>query len=757
LEKPVNELPEPNPNSNPPEADQTDFDQPPPTFGRWLRDNTGPLLMLGGLVALIIWRGLNIWDITKVAFGLGMVIFIHELGHFVAAKWCDVHVEMFAIGFGQPLPGCQFKYGETTYKIGWIPLGGFVKMVGEGDNADTEEAEEDPRSFKHKTVGQRMMIISAGVIMNMILAVICFMSAYSAGVEERSPFIGMVESGSPSWVSGIDSGTRIEQIDSLKKPMFDDIRPIVMGSAEKEKVPFTIVNSNGERFEIIVEPSREPGAKFPTIGVLPAKKLTLIQSNRKTVKPYYPGSAASRSTPEFQAGDRVIACSASEADPSVQPLPKDPTRDDPNALDFNEFYRRLYTMKRKPIQVQVERGGSGEKVTIEVPPSFTMKTGMRMQMGRIAAVRNGSPAQEAKVIAGNASDKGFKAKTATGADSGDKIIEVEVQDETGPRRWLVTPTNPKELLDPLRLPFDLETFFDAPRKDRTVRITVLRPTGHSEERVTLEAIWNEKAKYSREILSSPNSPLSIPGLGLAYHVESVIDSVEPGSPAETANLQRGDVIQAIKMRSFDEKQNIKEDRWEEIKPHQWASFFAYLQRNAGKEYDLRIDRAGQSMELKLLLEEDPTWPQVDRGLYFQDDTRFQKADSLSETIGLGLYRTWRTVRVIYMNLYAMISNRVSPTTMSGPLTIADVSYKIAGESFWQFILFIGMINVNLAIINFLPIPVLDGGHMVFLIYEKIRGKPAPDWVQIAALWVGLFLILGLMFFVLFLDVQRLFG
>src|SRR5262249_54126362 len=101
---------------------------------------------------------------SKVILGLGLVIFIHELGHFLAAKWCDVHVQTFSIGFGPPLFGiCAYKWGETNYKIAWLPLGGYVKMVGEGD--DSEESEEDPRSFKNKAVWQRMIIISAGVVM----------------------------------------------------------------------------------------------------------------------------------------------------------------------------------------------------------------------------------------------------------------------------------------------------------------------------------------------------------------------------------------------------------------------------------------------------------------------------------------------------------------------------------------------------------------------------------------------------------------
>ena len=93
--------------------------------------------------------------VAKVVLGLGFVIFIHELGHFLAAKWCDVHVQTFSIGFGPALPGCSFQRGETTYKIAVLPLGGYVNMVGEGAEAD--EDEDYPRSFKNKTVGQRML------------------------------------------------------------------------------------------------------------------------------------------------------------------------------------------------------------------------------------------------------------------------------------------------------------------------------------------------------------------------------------------------------------------------------------------------------------------------------------------------------------------------------------------------------------------------------------------------------------------------
>src|SRR5262249_16635943 len=105
-----------------------------------------PVVKMDGLESL--------WKIAKVVLGIGFVIFFQELGHFLVAKWCDVHVQTFSIGFGPAFPGCSFQWGETFYKIALFPLGGYVKMVGEG--AEDDESADDPRSFKKKSVGQRM-------------------------------------------------------------------------------------------------------------------------------------------------------------------------------------------------------------------------------------------------------------------------------------------------------------------------------------------------------------------------------------------------------------------------------------------------------------------------------------------------------------------------------------------------------------------------------------------------------------------------
>lgn len=760
------------------------------TWSQWFGANAASIIFSSAALVLIL-RYLYVVDVLKVAVGLGLVIFIHELGHFLAAKWCDVHVETFSIGFGKPIPGCVFKYGETTYKIGWIPLGGYVKMVGEGENADTEEAEEDPRSFRNKRVSQRMLIISAGVIMNIFLACVCFFIVYSHGVEEKAPIIGSVESGSPAWQEGIHSEIVLTQIDDLKRPVFDDIRPIVMGTKKGETVRFVYKDSpEGPNIVAVVEPGRDTEALFPVVGVFPSAQLTLQKSRRGDYKPYRIGSPAAEAQPPFEGGDKIVACSNDPKDwKNVAPISPDLRDGAAGRLDWFEFNRRMSDLRGQNMIVRVDR--DGKEIDITLKPAFHHTSGMRMEMGRVAARRKDSAAARAKAVFPSGEEDGIQPRKADAKEiTGDKIVEVEVQVSADQkRRWVPGKEQTESIvedgvkiqivpLDPLRLPYELELWANGNPAVKTVRMKVLRPTARREEKtenkyVTLEMEWDDSAKYNREILTAPNSPLSIPCLGLAYYVEAVVEYVPPDTLAATAEfigkdnrpenpgIRKGDLIKEIRSRyviSNGKTDETKETKWVEIKPHQWAYVFAELQTAQPKELDVKIERSGVSglIEMRLKTVADESWPVTDRGLFFKSDTRLHKAVDSLDALTLGMHRTVRTVRVIYQNLYGMVFGRVSPWTMSGPLTIADVSYRIAGEDLWQFILFIGMINVNLAVINFLPIPVLDGGHMVFLLYEKIRGKPAPESVLAAAMYIGLACILTLMCFVLFLDVKRLF-
>src|SRR5262245_30840212 len=106
-------------------VDEAPAEEPAFASRAWWVQN-GPILAIVGAMCYLLFGVLhvNFEFVLKVAVGLSLVIFIHELGHFLAAKWCDVHVTTFSIGFGPAIPGCSFQWGETTYKLGVVPLGG---------------------------------------------------------------------------------------------------------------------------------------------------------------------------------------------------------------------------------------------------------------------------------------------------------------------------------------------------------------------------------------------------------------------------------------------------------------------------------------------------------------------------------------------------------------------------------------------------------------------------------------------------------
>ncbi|MCX7977573.1 MAG: RIP metalloprotease RseP, partial [Bdellovibrionaceae bacterium] len=141
---------------------------------------------------------------------LGALIFVHELGHFLVARWCGVRVEVFSLGFGRKI--LSFKRGHTTYAISIIPLGGYVKMFGEQPADLNLTPEEKRESFTHKTVFQRMAIVAAGPLMNLFFAALVFFFVAILGEDHRAPKLGDLDSNSPAVAAGFRSGDTILRI-----------------------------------------------------------------------------------------------------------------------------------------------------------------------------------------------------------------------------------------------------------------------------------------------------------------------------------------------------------------------------------------------------------------------------------------------------------------------------------------------------------------------------------------------------------------
>ncbi len=183
---------------------------------------------------------------------LGVLIFVHELGHFLVARLFGVGIEKFSLGFGPRIVGKTV--GITDYRISAIPLGGYVKMVGEEPDADIDPA-DIPISFTHKHVFKRIMIVAAGPLSNLLLAVIIFFGIYQIlGVTILKPSVGEIIENSPADTGGLKKDDLIVAIDGRKVSTWGDMSDIITASNGKT-LAISVLRDNATRvLSVIPEP-----------------------------------------------------------------------------------------------------------------------------------------------------------------------------------------------------------------------------------------------------------------------------------------------------------------------------------------------------------------------------------------------------------------------------------------------------------------------------------------------------------------------
>ncbi|MGH6896684.1 MAG: RIP metalloprotease RseP [Geminicoccaceae bacterium] len=186
---------------------------------------------------------------------LSVVVFVHELGHYLLARWNGVRVRVFSIGFGPELFGMTDRAG-TRWKVSAVPLGGYVKMHGDADAASSTidlSALPDPDSFPSKRVGQRMAIVAAGPLANFVFAMIALALLFATVGRPFTPAeVGEVQPDSPAQAAGMMPGDRIVAVDGEPIESFEQLQGIVRGSPE-ETLTFTIGRA-GETLDLAVTP-----------------------------------------------------------------------------------------------------------------------------------------------------------------------------------------------------------------------------------------------------------------------------------------------------------------------------------------------------------------------------------------------------------------------------------------------------------------------------------------------------------------------
>src|SRR5690349_3373563 len=144
---------------------------------------------------------------------IGPLVIIHELGHYLVGRWFGIGAETFSIGFGREIAGWTDKQG-TRWKVGWLPLGGYVRFVGDMNPASQPDpaAADDPRAFHNKAVWKRFLVVLAGPAANFLLAILIFAAFFAAfGKPDTPSVVGYVEPNSAAANAGIRAGDRIER------------------------------------------------------------------------------------------------------------------------------------------------------------------------------------------------------------------------------------------------------------------------------------------------------------------------------------------------------------------------------------------------------------------------------------------------------------------------------------------------------------------------------------------------------------------
>jgi regulator of sigma E protease len=699
--------------------------------------------------------------VLKVAVGLGAVVFVHELGHFLVAKACGVKIEKFMIGFDIGGYKISRRWGETIYGIGILPLGGYVKMLGQDDdpahiaeqmqksqvNAASPDAVPikgpngetyyiDRRSYLAKSVPQRMAIISAGVVMNIIFAFIFAVVAYGMGVPYMPSIVSQTVPGSPAWQAGIAPGDEIVQLGSRENPTFMQlIGGVTLGNLEEGIHLLVKRAADGEVVPITLKPTQSAG-KLASIGITSPISLKLREglpviedSAAARARLVEPAAGAVAGEPKLQGGDRITRVDETAVEDYrglSAALARDPGRPLVVAVDRPRAQRT-----NEPESGAVVQAEEHQKLRFEVPPQPLKHFGLEMNMGAITAVQGDSPAAKAGLRVGDL------VEMIDGRAAQARVDEVE-----GWTSLTLPDYLRRAAIDQRDVEFTVrrDSQDAAGAEQLTVRISPVVPTGiHSE--VPLGA------------------PVAADAVGIAYGIGNRVQGVDPESSAAGSGIAVGDRITQATIEMPADKNGAQP------KPvvielgagnPNWPALIDAVQfAPAGTTVEFLVERDNRSEGQKVKLEAQPAKGAfiAPRGFIFEPFKRVRVAASFTDQIRLGYDETADSLMLVFRFLQKL-GTQVPVTMLGGPGTIAVAAGASASEGLPSLLIFLTLLSANLAVLNFLPIPLLDGGHMVFLLYEGVRGRPAPERFVLALHTAGFVFIIGLMLFVIGLDIQR---
>ena len=646
-----------------------------------------------------------LFNIAVFLLVLGVLVFVHELGHFLAAKACGVYVDRFSLGMPPRIFGV--RWGQTDYCIGLLPIGGYVKMAGQEDAPLSDEEREETYGhvppdqwYNNKTKLQRAFILIAGPAMNMILAFFIYLGMGAFGSEVDALMletrIGEIQPDSPASMAsmykqvdgqptdfsqGPDStgwkvGDRIVSINGSEPTGALDIMTAAVLS-EGDPITMTIERMESDRtvlqYTSRVTPTRDsPDAKFATFGIR-IFETTLIEHVLE-------GSPAEQNG--LLAGDRIIRVngeltSRSAFQSAIQDL-------EPN----------------NTMSLEIDRAGEviSLELTSDVNGTFE-GISFDPHLGMIAGIPNSGP-QEIQ-LEQNAFTK------RTGLRAGDRISSVNGQPDVGNQLRAQMETDPQA----------------------QVELTVLPPK---------PLLGNDDATPRTMTIALLDAVYGITGTDDSRSLEVFAISDEV---SKSTGLKRRDVIthidgQEATVALMEVTQSTRVGETIPISVRRPNVLFGMYQKESTFDAELTV---GSIQRV---------------GVVWANEKIFHKQEA-GNVVPYAFSECMRRSTEIGKILQKLITGDLSPKLLGGPVLIYEMTTASARMSIYDLLSMVAMISVNLCIFNLLPLPVLDGGQLTIIGIEAIRRKPVNTRILENVQQAGFFLILGLLVFVTFNDVSRI--
>jgi len=733
------------------------------------------------------------------AFGFGFVIFIHELGHFLFAKWAGVKVEVFSIGFGPRL--FTRRIGETEYSLSLLPLGGYVKMTGQEDmpedaaNPATAATARDPRSFLNATPSWKALILLGGVLFNFLSSYALMLCLAFYGLPVLRPVVGEVQPEiigfdgkahiSPAAEMGLRPGDRVLTINGEQVRSFDDLasgaivagrRPVVLtvqrtGIADPLTLPV-----NGT-----VSAIYDGGLGRPVLGFQPAHSTRAID----VVALLPPGSAPADSL-AVKPGERITSING-------QSLPAD--------ITGQEIIERLTPFFGKKVDLGVvghdgvahdvqqiwagESGGAGTSLGLPVQIGSLTSGGAAAQAGlrvgdtivsidgttvsgsehfyalvRTAMDRDGRCTLE---LLRPASDGTGTPQPVTALLTGTEIagrarIGVGIATQTRGRLLTVAPAldgKPSALAAEGVMPGDSILSFS---QDQPSRATIHVARGGVSITVPCTTAGRELAAKSRDPgrfgkLFGDLGEVSLADrlAGATVVANSDPDGLPTGSPAPglllVTSAGGSDLTVDLRPLGADGTALLTA-----VKPGD--HLIGLIPTGATAEWSILRGNDGPVLEVTLNAR------RCGSALMFDIEMEPYHLTGPGEAFAIANKAThdmvWRSLQFIPRFFRSADNGGVDANKhLQGPIGIFD-TLRTQAQHFGldSFLKLVALIGLNLVLVNLLPIPITDGGQLVFLAIETAIGKPLPPIVRTIGAYIGLGLVIAMMLFVTTLDISR---